>query len=90
MSKSWSESICLPHFELRIFLPLHSFYSLLNIIRVIKSRRMRWAGHVARIADRRDAYMVFVGKETTWKTGVDEKIILKWIFKNCDGCDELD
>jgi len=51
---------------------------------------MRWAGHVARIADRRDAYMVFVGKETTWKTGVDEKIILKWIFKNCDGCDELD
>jgi hypothetical protein len=51
---------------------------------------MRWAGHVARMADRRDAYLVLVGKATTWKTGVDETMILKRIFKNCDGCDELD
>jgi len=35
-------------------------------------------------------YMVLVGKETTWKTSVDERIILKRIFKNCDGCDGLD
>jgi hypothetical protein len=28
---------------------LHSLYSLLNIVRMIKSRRMRWAGHVARM-----------------------------------------
>jgi hypothetical protein len=28
---------------------LHSLYSSLNIVRVIKSRKMRWAGHVARM-----------------------------------------
>ena len=33
-----------------------------NIIRVIKSRRMKWAGHVARMAERRGVYRVFVGK----------------------------
>jgi hypothetical protein len=33
-----------------------------NIIRLIKSRRMRWAGHVAHMEERRDAYKVFVGK----------------------------
>jgi hypothetical protein len=33
-----------------------------NIVRVIKSRRMRWAGHVARLGQRRGVYRVFVGK----------------------------
>jgi hypothetical protein len=33
-----------------------------NIIRVIKSRRLRWEGHVARIGDRRGAYSVLVEK----------------------------
>jgi hypothetical protein len=33
-----------------------------NIIQVIKSRRMRWEGHVARIGERRDAYRVMVEK----------------------------
>ena len=33
-----------------------------NIVRVIKSRRMRWAGHVARMGQRRDVYRVLVGK----------------------------
>ena len=42
------------------------------------------------MADRRDAYVVLVGKETTWKTGVDEKIILKLMFKDFDGRDGLD
>ena len=37
-------------------------YSATNIILVIKSRRMRWAGHVARMVERRDVYRVFVGK----------------------------
>jgi hypothetical protein len=32
---------------------LHSLYSSPNIVRVIKSRRMRWAGHVARIGEGR-------------------------------------
>jgi hypothetical protein len=41
--------------------------------------------HVACLGKRRGAYRVVVGKPegpTTWKTGVDEKIILKWISKN--------
>jgi hypothetical protein len=37
-------------------------YDLYSQIRVIKSRRMRWAGHVARKGDRRGSYRVLVGK----------------------------
>jgi hypothetical protein len=37
-------------------------YSSAQTVRVIKSRRMRWAGHVARMEDRRGAYRVLVGK----------------------------
>jgi len=37
-------------------------YSSPNIVRVIKSRRMRWAGHVARMGERRGVYRVLVGK----------------------------
>jgi hypothetical protein len=33
-----------------------------NLIRVMKSRRMRWAGHVARMGERRGVYMILVGK----------------------------
>jgi hypothetical protein len=40
----------------------YSLYSSLNIVRVIKSRRMRWAGHVARMGERRDVYRVLVGR----------------------------
>jgi hypothetical protein len=32
------------------------------IIRIIKSRRMRWVGHVARMGDKRNAYRILVGK----------------------------
>jgi hypothetical protein len=41
---------------------LHSLYSSPNIIRQIKSRRMRWVGHVARIGEEREVYKVLVGK----------------------------
>jgi hypothetical protein len=41
---------------------LHNFYSSPNIIRMIKSRRMRWAGHVARLVETRNAYRMLVGK----------------------------
>jgi hypothetical protein len=41
---------------------LHNFHSLPNIIRVIKSRRMRWAGYVAYLGETRNAYRTFVGK----------------------------
>ena len=41
---------------------LSDLYCSPNIVRVIKSRRMRWAGHVARIGVRRDVHRVLVGK----------------------------
>jgi hypothetical protein len=41
---------------------LYALYSSPNIIRVIKSRRLRWTGHVARMGERRGAYRALVGK----------------------------
>jgi hypothetical protein len=41
---------------------LHSLYSSPNIVRVIKSRRMRWVGHVARMREGRGVYRVLVGR----------------------------
>jgi len=41
---------------------LNDIYSSLNIVRVIKSRRMRWGGHVARLGEERGVYRVLVGK----------------------------
>jgi hypothetical protein len=37
-------------------------YSSSSIIRIIKSRRMRWAGHVARMGEKRNSYRLLVGK----------------------------
>ena len=41
---------------------LNDLYCSPNIVRVIKSRRMRWAGHVARMGEERVVYRVLVGK----------------------------
>ena len=41
---------------------LSDLYSLPNIVRVVKSRRMRWAGHVARMGEGRGVHRVLVGK----------------------------
>ena len=41
---------------------LSDLYSLPNIVRVVKSRRMRWVGHVARMGERRGVHRVLVGK----------------------------
>jgi hypothetical protein len=41
---------------------LHNLYSSPGIIRMIKSRRTRWTGHVARMGEKRNAYGIFVGK----------------------------
>jgi hypothetical protein len=40
----------------------NDLYSSPNTVQVIKSRRMRWAGHVARMGERRGVYRVLVGK----------------------------
>jgi hypothetical protein len=67
---------------------LHELYSSSNIVRVIKSRRMRWAGHVARMREEVGVYRVLVGKpegkrpvgrpRLRWENN------LGWIFRKCD------
>jgi hypothetical protein len=51
---------------------LRNLYSSPSIIRIIKPRRMRWAGHVAGMGEKRNAYRLLVGKpegeETARKT----------------------
>ena len=41
---------------------LQILYNITNIVRVMKSRRMRWAGHVARMGEEKGVYRVLVGK----------------------------
>jgi len=67
---------------------LNDLYSSPNIVPVIKSRRMRWAGHVARMGEERGVYGVLVGKsegKRHWgDLGVDGWIILGWISRRWD------
>jgi len=54
-------------------------------VRVLKSRKMRLAGHVARIGRGRGVNRVLVGERGHWgDPGVDGPIILRRIFKKCD------
>ena len=67
---------------------LNDVYLSTNIVRVIKSRRMRRAGHVARMG-RREAYIGFRWgnlreRDHLEDPGVDERIILRWIFRKWD------
>jgi hypothetical protein len=67
---------------------LHDLYSSPNIVRVIKSRRMRWAGHVARMVEG-EACTGFWWKNLRerdhWgNPGVDGRIILRRIFRKWD------
>ena len=63
-------------------------HSTPNIVQVIKSRIMRWAGHVARKGERRGVYSISVGKpegKTHFEEpGIDGRIILRWIFRKWD------
>jgi hypothetical protein len=67
---------------------LNDLYSSLNIVQVIKSRIMKWAGHVARMGERRGVYRVLVGKPQGKghfrDPGVDGRIMLRWIFRKWD------
>jgi hypothetical protein len=49
---------------------LHSLYSSPNIVRVIKSKRMRWVGHVARMGEGRGVYRFLVGRPE-WKSPLE-------------------
>ena len=64
---------------------LRDLYSLPNTLRMVKSRRMRWAGHVARMGEGRGVHRVLVGKpegRSHWgDTDVNGRIILRWIFR---------
>jgi hypothetical protein len=64
---------------------LNDLYSSPNIVRVIKSRGMIWAGHVARMGQRRGVYRVMVGKserkDHLGDPDVDGRIILRWVFR---------
>ena len=68
---------------------MNDLYFSPNVIRVIRSRRMRGAGHVARVGKRRGVYRVLVekpeGKNNLVDPVVDGKIVLKWIFRMWDG-----
>jgi hypothetical protein len=63
---------------------LHNLYSSPNIIRIIKARRMRWAGHVARMGEKRNMYRLLVGK-SEGKNHYEDRdvggwITLRWTF----------
>ena len=64
---------------------LSDLYSLPNIVRVLKSRRKRWAGHVARMGEGRGVHRVLVGKQDGKRPlgdpDVDGRIRLRWIFR---------
>jgi hypothetical protein len=73
---------------------LHNLYSSTNIIRKIKSRRMRWAGDVAGVGEERKAHKVLVGesegKNNTEDQGVDGRMGSEWILGRLAGCCGLD
>jgi hypothetical protein len=67
---------------------LNDMYSPLNLVRVIKSRRMRWAGHVARMGRGEVRTGFWWGnlkeRDRLGNPGVDGRIILGWIFRKWD------
>jgi len=67
---------------------LNDLCSSPNIVRVIKSRRKRWAGHVARMGEERRVYRVFLGKpegrRPLGRLAVDGWIILGMISRRWD------
>ena len=73
---------------------LYAVYSATNIIRVIRSRRLRWAGHVARMGRGEVQAGFWWGnlreRHNLEDPDVDGRIMLKWIFGNWDEGHGLD
>jgi hypothetical protein len=68
---------------------LHNLYSSQNIIRQIKSRKIRWAGHVARMGEVRNVYRVLVGcqkeRDHLEDQGVNGRMVSEWILERLAG-----
>jgi hypothetical protein len=66
--------------------------TLIKYYHVLKTRRMTWVGHIASMGVVGNAYKILVGKtqgsEHLGDPGVDERVILKFIFKKL--CDDVD
>jgi len=62
---------------------LNGLHSSPNVVRVIKSRRKRWAAHVACMVKKRGGYRVLVGKrgDNLEDLAMGVKLILKWVFR---------
>jgi hypothetical protein len=73
---------------------LSGLYSSPNIIRVTKLRRMRWAGYVAHLGEKRGAYRILVGRpegrRPLGRPRHNGRIILKWIKKWDGGMDWIE
>jgi hypothetical protein len=64
---------------------LNDLHSSPIIIRVIKSRKMRWAGLVARMGERKEVWCEKLRERDQWEDpGVDWNIILRWLFRKWD------
>ena len=70
---------------------IYALYFSPNIMRVIKSRGLKWTGYVARIGERKGAHRGNLREgDHLEDPGVDERIILKWMFERLDGEHGLD
>ena len=76
---------CLLFIYMSVFFVIYT----LTIVRVVKSRRMRWVGYVARMGEGRGVHRVLVGKPEGKRplrdADVDGRIILRWIFRKWEG-----
>jgi hypothetical protein len=61
----------------------------IQAVRVVKSRRMRWVGHVVHMGEKRGVHRVLVGKHQGKRPWVDPdldgRIILRWTFRRLEG-----
>jgi hypothetical protein len=69
----------------KLYEELSYLYSLPNIVPVVKSRRMRWAGHVARMGEGRVVQRILLRMPEEKRPNADGRIILRGIFRKWEG-----